>query len=210
MSVEKLDIKREVKSRKMKTAVKNAFEENNNGAHLVITIRGSVSGLSIRAEPVEKDTLFVGGAVKRRAEGRFVNDHVIVQTQFKHKDMMNGMAGEPVYARFNGDDSWRIDPDGLTKLVNKAVDSGYAVQVAPETVVDLFDLYEEESTKTKKEGNSGGGGGGGVTPDVEAGECPACGKDCGGFKQLRGHIGGKVRFGNGDHENLGIKLEDYQ
>ena len=75
-------------------------------------------------------------------------------------------------------------------------------------------LGEIPSPKSLSSGNKGssGNGGGGETPYVETGACPVPGCDFHPeeFKELRGHIGGKVASGCKAHSELAVRIDDYR
>lgn len=230
-----------VDQKALQNAIINANKQlaETNADMTTVTISGTMSGkLTAKAADVNDSAVFIGGKRYGTDKGAYINEYIILETDFEHKQLMNSLSREPTHTRYTGDGMWRAAASGLPTLVEEIIADGFSIQMHPAVAEELFmsppdqtqswvdaaveesdhpeSHAHEESNDTTHEQRSGGESngddnrGGAITPDVAAGECPGCGKDLGTFRKLRGHIGGKVRGGCEDHMNLGLTIEQYR
>lgn len=157
----------------------------------------------------KKDDIFFAGSVSLPSDdGRFINDRLMTKTPFKTRDAFNAIPEVTAHARFDGG-RWHFEAGAAESCLQHFLDCGHDVAGHLQTFLEHIDIPPAETAAEPAANHAGGGA---MTPYVETGACPASGCEYHSdeFKQLRGHIGGKVAGGDDSHKHLKVRIDDYR
>jgi hypothetical protein len=159
----------------------------------------------------QENDIFLAGTITLPTDnGRFVNERVMTKTPFESKDTIKETSEFGSYRKYDGG-RWHFQADVAEEFIMHMLQAGFPVAGPIQVIAEYLEVTPtpEHQNTSSDSANSGGGG---ITPDVEATGCPApgCDYECSNFKQLRGHIGGKVRGQDEAHTDLDLRINDYR
>ena len=157
----------------------------------------------------KKDDIFFAGSVSLPSDdGRFMNERLMTKTPFKTREAFNAIPEPTAHARFDRS-RWHFEAGATESCLQHFLDWDHDVAGHLQTFLEHIDIPPAEPEPESVVNHNSGGA---MTPFVETGSCPAAGCEYHSdeFKQLRGHIGGKVAGGDQSHKHLKVRIDDYR